>query len=185
MEQIITEVHKRIQSADAEYYAVGKALMKLDRPSVLAAFGVGTFDAFLDAHVIPSATAHRYMSVAKHYPEVTALKLGVHKAYHLAQYAKVARTRATPAQLAERDSAIGKERRRVSTLTAADIQAMVRSKRGTEAKAALPKPTRLETRTARAVARQVEALLGVDATVRVNKKKDLVRLEMRLSELLE
>ena len=35
----ISRIKKRLRSADAEYYAVGKELASLDRPAVLSAFG--------------------------------------------------------------------------------------------------------------------------------------------------
>ena len=141
----IKAIQKRLKSADAEYYAVGKALATLDKAGVLAAFDATNFDAFLDAHVMPHATAQRYMTVAKAYTEVAALRLGVEKAFHLVQYATVMDTRLSAAQLAQRDSAIG---------------------------------------TPKAAARRVEEALGVDATVRVDKKRGLVKLEIRLSDLL-
>lgn len=182
--KIIKTVRKRLRSADAEYYAVGKALSKLDRPEVLAAFDAPNFDAFLDAHVMPHGTAQRYMTVAQTYSEVAALRLGVEKAFHLVQYAAVWDTRLSAAQLAQRDAAIGSPPRKVSTLSAADVANLVRMKKLGAARAALPKATRADTRAAQAAARQVEEALGVDARVRVDKKRDLVKLEFRLSELL-
>lgn len=182
--KVIKAVHKRLRSADAEYYAVGEALSGLDRPEVLTAFGAANFDAFLDAHVMPHATAQRYMTVAKAYSEVAALRLGVEKAFHLVQYASVWNTRLPAAELAQRDSAIGTPRRKVSTLSATDIANLVRMKKLGAARAALPKATRADTRAAQAAARQVEEVLSVDARVRVDKKRDLVKLEIRLSELL-
>lgn len=113
-----------------------------------------------------------------------ALRLGVEKAFHLVQHAAAWNTRLTPAQLAQRDAGIGSPRRKVSTLSAADIANLVRMKKLGAAKAALPKATRADTRAAQAAARQVEEALGVDARVRVDKKRDLVKLELRLSELL-
>ncbi|MFT5353053.1 MAG: hypothetical protein ACI9KE_000250 [Polyangiales bacterium] len=180
----IKAIRKRLRSADAEYYAVGKALAGLDRPEVLAAFDAANFDAFLDAHVMPHATAQRYMTVTKSYSEVVALRLGVEKAFHLVQYASLWDTRLSAAQLAQRDAAIGSPGRKLSTLSAADIATLVRMKKLGTARAALPKATRADTRAAQVAARQVEEVLGVDARVRVDKKRDLVKLEIRLSELL-
>ncbi|MFT5357628.1 MAG: hypothetical protein ACI9KE_004865 [Polyangiales bacterium] len=180
----IARIRKGIRSADKHFYAVGRELAKLDRPAVFAEFGERNFRAFLDAHVMPSHTAQRYMSVAKEYDEGDALRLGVSKAFHLQQYASVAKTRIGAAVLARRDAKLGTPPRRISELRGVDIQNMVRTLKLGAARAAKPKATKRETRVARETLQAIEELLGVDARVRVNKGRDLVRLELKLSDLL-
>lgn len=180
----IARIHKGIRSADKHFYAVGKELLTLDRPAVLAAYGESTFRAFLNAHVMPAHTAMRYTRVASAYDEDLALRLGVSKAFHLHQYADASKTRASAAALARRDAKIGTPPTKISELSAVDIQNMVRALKLGAARAAKPKATRREARVAQEAVRAVEALLGVDARVRVNKGRDVVRLELKLSDLL-
>lgn len=180
----IARIQKGIRSADKHFYAVGKELLKLDRPAVIAAYGERTFRGFVDAHVMPSHTAQRYMSVAKAFDEDLALRLGVTKAFHLYQYASIAKTRASAAALARRDAKIGTPPTKISDLRGVDIQNMVRALKLGAARAAKPKATKRETRVAQETVRAIEELLGVDARVRVNKGRDLVRLEVKLSDLL-
>lgn len=96
--------HARIAEAEAAFYAVGTMLLGLGRPEVLGAFGAKTFAAFLDAHVMPAATANRYMTVAREFEADQAAELGVLKAFHLVQYARVARTRFRASVFATRGS---------------------------------------------------------------------------------
>lgn len=180
----ISRIKKRLRSADAEYYAVGKELASLDRPAVLSAYGVPNFEAFVARHVMPAATAHRYMAVAREYPEVLALRLGIEKAFHLVQYVRVAKLRRSAKVIAQSDAKIGSPPRALSTLSATDIAGMVQVLKMGAGRAALPKPTRQETRVAQQTVRSIEAHLGVDARMRVNKAKDLVRIDLKLSELL-
>lgn len=180
----ISRIKKRLRSADAEYYAVGKELATLDRPAVLRAYGEPNFEAFVAKHVMPAATAHRYMAVAKEYPEVLALRLGIEKAFHLVQYVRVAKLRRSAKVIARSDGKIGSPPRALSTLSAADIAGMVQAAKMGAGRAALPKATRRETRVAQETARSIEEHLGVDARMRVNKAKDLVRIDLKLSELL-
>ncbi len=58
------------------------------------------------------------MTVAREFEAEPAAALGVVKAFHLVQYARVARTRFRASVLAERDAKIGKPARRISTMTA-------------------------------------------------------------------
>ena len=163
---------------------MGKELIALDRTEVIQAFGARDFAAFLNAEVMPAATAHRYMTVAKEYPEVLALRLGIEKAFHLVQYVRIAKLRRTAKVIARTDGKLGSPPRALSTLSATDIAAMVQVLKMGAGRAALPKATRHETRVARETARSIEEHLGVDARMRVNKAKDLVRIDLKLSELL-
>ncbi len=184
VEAEIARIRERVAIAEAEFYAVGKALLELDRPEVLAAFGVPSFKAFLDAHVMPAVTAHRYMTVAREYDAAQAAELGVLKAFHLVQYAQVTRSSLTAATLARRDSRIGRPPRRISTLSATEVADAVRQQKMDAGRAALPAPTRDERRAAKAFVTRVETELGVDATMRIDKKRGVLRLEVKLSELL-
>ncbi|MEM9865609.1 MAG: hypothetical protein AAF938_28640 [Myxococcota bacterium] len=170
---------------EAEFYAVGQALRKLDRPEVPAAFGHATFRAFVEAEVMGFHRAHRYMTVAEAYTKRSALSLGVEKAFHLVQYARVMNTRTSAQAMAERDARIGSNRERVSELTAVDVQNLVRAGRLRAAQEARPKVTHRERRVAAKLGRAFEERFGVDATVRVDKKRDVVRIEVRLADLLE
>ena len=172
----------KLRSVESEFYSIGSALRKLDTPGVLTAFGHSTFRAFVDAEVMSYDRAYRYMVVADSYPKAAALSLGVEKAFHLVQYAKVAKTRSTARTLAEKDSRIGTARRRVSELSAGEVQNLVRVLKMTQAKAEKPKPTTLEKRAAAELRRDFEERFGVDATVRVDKGRDMVRIELKLSE---
>ncbi|MEM7605920.1 MAG: hypothetical protein AAF411_11250 [Myxococcota bacterium] len=161
------------------------ALRKLDRPEVVAAFGHTTFRAFVEAEVMGFQRAQRYMAVAAAYTKRSAVSLGVEKAFHLVQYARFAETRAPAQALADRDARIGSNRERVSELTALEVQNLVRAARLRAAQAAQARVTTRERRVAAKLGRQFEERFGVDATVRVDKKRELVRIEVRLADLLE
>lgn len=175
---------QKLRSVESEFYAVGTALRKLDRPEVIATFGYPTFRAFVDAEVMPYDKAYRYMTIAGAYPKRVALSLGVEKGFHLVQYAKVAETLVTARQLVEQDSRIGTGGRRVSQLTAGDVQNLVRVMKMSAAKAEVPKATRVEKRAVRSLVSQFEDRFGVDASARIDKKKGVVRLEIKLADLI-
>lgn len=185
VEAEIARIHQRIAAAEAEFYAVGQMLLALDRTEVLATFGAPTFDAFLDAHVMPAVTAHRYMTVAREFEPEQAAALGVEKAFHLVQYARVARTRFRAAVLAKRDVRLGKPGKRVSAMSATEIADAVRQAKMNAGRAATPKPTRREHRAAKELVTQFEERFGVDATMRIDKKRGVLRLEVKLSDLLD
>ncbi|MEM6731974.1 MAG: hypothetical protein AAF658_10485 [Myxococcota bacterium] len=107
------------------------------------------------------------------------------KPFHLVQYARVMNTRTSAQAMAERDARIGSNRERVSELTALEVQNLVRAGRLRAAQEARPKVTHRERRVAAKLGRAFEERFGVDATVRVDKKRDVVRIEVRLADLLE
>lgn len=185
VEREVAEIHAQIAAAEAAFYRVGTMLIGLDRPEVLTAFGVRSFAAFLDAHVMPSATANRYMTVAREFEAEPAAALGVVKAFHLVQYARVARTRFRASALAARDAKIGKPAQRISAMTAAEVADAVRQVKMDAGRAALPRPSRLEQRAAKRLVSEFEARFGMDATMRIDKKRGVLRLEVKLSDLME
>jgi hypothetical protein len=135
--------------------------------------------------VMPYERAHRYMLVADSYPKQVAMMLGVGKAFHLVQYTKVTATRATARVLAEQNRAIGPGRVRVSELSATDVQNLVRVAKMSAAKEAMPKPTTAEKKAALTLGEQFEERFGVDARVKVDKARDTIRIEVRLSDWME
>lgn len=181
----IDRIHQRIAAAEAEFYAVGQMLLALDRPEVLAAFGAPTFDAFLDAHVMSATTAHRYMTVAREFAGDQAAALGVEKAFHLVQYARVAKTRFRASVLAKRDAKIGKPAKRISALSATEVADAVRRQKMDAGRAATPKASSRERRAAKQLVAQFEDRFGLDAVMRIDKKRGVLRLEVKLSDLLE
>ena len=185
VEREVARIHTRIAEAEAAFYAVGTMLLGLDRPEVLAAFGATTFAAFLDAHVMPAATANRYMSVAREFEAEQAAELGVLKAFHLVQYARVARTRVRAAALAKRDARIGKPARRLSSMTAAEVADAVRQVKMDAGRAAVPKASSRERRAAQRLVSQFEERFGMDASMRIDKKRGVLRLEVKLRDLVE
>lgn len=180
--KLIKRLVARVRAVDAEFYSIGKELLALDTPEVLTVFGHSTFREFVDARVMSYDRAYRFMVVAEAYPKSMALSLGVEKGFHLVQYAEVARARFTARDLAERDSRLGASRRRVSELSARDVQNLVRVAKMTRARAAKPRPTTREKRAVSRLGREFEERFGVDATVRVDKARDVVRIEVKLSE---
>ena len=185
VEREVGRIHEQIATAERAFYTVGTMLLRLDRPEVLTAYEAKSFAAFLDAHVMPAATANRYMTVARELGADQATALGVLKAFHLVQYARVARTRLRAAALAERDARIGKPARRISAMTAAEVADAVRRVKMDAGRAAVPKATRLEQRAARRLVSQFEERFGMDATMRIDKKRGVLRLEVKLSDLFE
>ncbi len=185
VEAEVRQIRERLTLVEAEFYAIGKQLLALDRPEVLAAFGVKTFDQFLDAHVMPAGSAHRYMTVAREYDAAQAAELGVTKAYHLVQYARLAATPFRASVLARRDVKIGLPKRPISTLTAVDVADAVRRLKMDQGKAAIPKPSTRERSAAKRLVAQFEDRFGLDATMRIDKKRGVLRLEVKLSELVE
>ena len=185
LEREVARIRARIARAEAEFYAVGKMLLGLDRPEVLAAFEAKSFAAFLDAHVMPAGTANRYMTVAREFEADQAAALGVLKGFHLVQYARVAPTRLRAAVLAKRDAKIGKPARRLSTMTAAEVADAVRQVKMDAGRAALPRATVKERRAAQRLVTEFEERFGMDATMRIDKKRGVLRLEVKLSDLVE
>ena len=185
IEKTIVAIKQRIERVDAEFHAIGRELASLDRPAVFAAFGVPNFRAFLDAFVMPAASAYRFIAVATEFDEPLAVQLGVEKAYQLTRYVEVAKIGMRASLLATSDRAIGTPKRRVSEMTARDIENLVRTQTLQKARAAIPRPTPRDRKAARAFAKRIETDYGVDATVRVDKKRGVVRVEVKLSDLLE
>ena len=178
-------IRSGMAKGSAEFHAVGTELLALDRPEVLVTFGVQTFAAFLDAHVMPSGTANRYMTVAREYAAEQVAQLGVLKAFHLVQYAQVAKTRFRASVLATRDAKIGMPPRALSTMTADEVAAAVRMQKMTVGRAKVPRATSKERRAAKQFVAQLEERFGLDATMRIDKKRGVLRLEVKLSDLLE
>ncbi|MBO6940920.1 MAG: hypothetical protein JJ863_38450 [Deltaproteobacteria bacterium] len=181
----IRRIHQQIAKAEAAFHAAGEMLLALDRPDVLAAFGAKTFNQFLDEHVMPSGTAHRYMTVAREFERDQAVELGVSKAYHLVQYATIAKTRSRASALATRDAKIGKPGKRISAMSAAEVADAVRREKMDAGRAAVAKATTRERKAAKALVAQFEERFGMDATMRIDKKRGVLRLEVKLSDLLE
>lgn len=185
IEKTIAVIKQRVARVDAEFHAIGRELASLDRPAVFAAFGVPTFRAFLDAHVMPAASAYRFIAVAREFDEPLAIQLGVEKAYQLTRYVEVANVGIRPRVLAKNDRRIGTPKRRISQMTASDIENLVRTQTLQTARAAIPKATARDRRAAQDFVKRIEVDYGVDATVRVDKKRGVVRVEVKLSDLLE
>ena len=185
IEKTIAAIKQRIERVEAEFHAIGRELASLDRPAVFAAFGVPNFRAFLDAHVMPANSAYRFIAVAREFDEPLAVQLGVEKAYQLTRYVEVAKVGMRASLLAESDRAIGTPKRRISQMTARDIENLVRTQTLQTARAAAPRPTARDRKAAHNFAKRIEADYGVDATVRVDKKRGVVRVEVRLTDLLE
>ena len=185
VEGAVSRIRSRMAVGESEFHAVGVELLALDRPEVMAAFGARTFNEFLDAHVMPSASAHRYMTVAGEFSAAQVATLGVLKAFHLVQYARVAATPFRASVLATRDVKIGKPARRLSLLSASEVADAVRMQKMTAGRAAVPKASREERRVAQQVVKQFEERFGVDAKMRIDTKRGVLRLEVKLSDLME
>lgn len=181
----IARIHQHIAEAEAAFHAAGEMLLALDRPEVLAAFGAPTFDHFLAAHVMPVARAHRYMTVAREFERDQAAELGVTKAFHLVQYAHVTKTRFRASVLAKRDAKIGKPAKRISAMSAAEVADAVRLHKMDAGRAKVAKATTRERKAAKQLVAQFEERFGMDATMRIDKKRGVLRLEVKLSDLLE
>ena len=182
VKKVIKGLTKRLKDGETNFYAMGKELRALDRPEVWTAFGEPSFRAFVQAHVMSYERAHLYMLVADSYPQQVAIMLGVNKAFHLVQYAKVAKTQMTARKLAEDNRKIGPGRVPVSELSAADVQTLVRLTKMGAAKASKAKPTSAEKKAAVTLAKQFEERFGMDARVKVDKTRDLIRIEVKLSD---
>lgn len=180
--QRIKRIQKRFRAADAEFYAIGKELNALNTPAVLSAFDVTTFEAFVEAEVMSYSTAKRFCRVAREFPKALALRLGVEKAYHLARYVEAAGLRSSAAALARDDKKLSGSR--ISELSAVELDNMVRMLRLQSASAQRPRASTKEKRRARDAADRIGDLLGLDAKVRVNKARDQVRVDLKLSELM-
>ncbi|MFT5355991.1 MAG: hypothetical protein ACI9KE_003213 [Polyangiales bacterium] len=178
----IQRIQKRFRAAEAEFYAIGKELNALNTPAVLAEFNVTSFEAFVEAEVMSYSTAKRFCRVAREFPKPLALRLGVQKAYHLARYVEAAGLRSSAATLARADAKLGDAP--ISKLSALELDNMVRMLRLQTAITQKPRASTKERRRARDVADRIGDLLGVDAKVRVNKGRDQVRVELKLSELM-
>lgn len=174
--KVIARIRKRATKVDAEFFAMGQELLSLDRPAVLEAFGAATFHAFLAEHVMPVSTATRLMTVAREFSEPVAKSLGIEKAFHLTQYAKAATARTKAEKLATRDTRIGSPPRRVSAMTADDVAAAVRTLKMASGRAAIPKVTRGDRRLSKRLVSDFEERYGVNATVRVDKKRGKVHV---------
>lgn len=60
----IAAIREAKASSDADYYAIGKALIKLRRPAIWKLYATTTFREFLDDHVMPHNTADRLIATA-------------------------------------------------------------------------------------------------------------------------
>lgn len=184
-DKVLARIRKRLEKIDLEFHAVGRELAGLDRREVFEAFGVPTFRAFLEAHVMPASSAYRYITVAREYEPDLAKELGVTKAYALAQYASTAGLRDSPRVLAANDRRIGNHGRRVSELTVRELETMTRLATMQTARASIPKATRRETKAVRELTAQFEDRFGLDAKTRIDKKRGVLRIEVKLSDLLD
>ena len=72
----------------------------------------------------------------------------------------------------------------MSELSAGEIQNLVRVAKMTRGREAKPRPTTREQQAVRRLGREFEERFGIDATVRVDKARDVVRIEVKLSEWL-
>ena len=185
VEGAVGRIRKQMAAGTAEFHAVGMELLALDRPEVLAAFGAPTFAAFLDKHVMPAGTANRYMTVAREFSVAQVSELGVLKAFHLVQYARVAATPFRASVLAKRNVKIGTPARPISMLTAEQVADAVRMQKMTEGRAAVPRATAKQRRAATELVAQFEERFGVDAKMRIDTKRGVIRLEVKLSDLME
>lgn len=181
----VTKLLGRVRNAEAEFYLIGAELTKLDAPAAFGALGYSSFREFVEAEVISYDRAYRYMTVAAAYPKAVAVSLGVEKGFHLVQYTRVAKTRQSAKALVARDARLGADGERVSELSGVEMAELVKGARLGEAKAAAPKASSREKKAAQQLGFQFEERFGVDARVRVDKKRDLVRIEISLSEFME
>lgn len=97
----------------------------------------------------------------------------------------LAKTRHSAKALVARDARLGADGEKVSELSGVEMAKLVQGVRLGEAKAAAPKASSGEKKAAVQLGLQFERRYGVDARVRVDKKRDLVRIEISLSEWME
>lgn len=176
----VSAARKKVRVATEAFYDVGTQLNAWKKSKSWRALGNDNFKSFVRAHVMPYSTAARLMGIAATYPKAMATKLGIEKANQLRLYAKLVDS---PAKvLAQRDAKLGNPGRRISELSAQDIEGLVAGLRMSAARSAAPKVTRDDKRVARIVGRRFEAELGVDMDVRIDKKRNKLCLELDLDQ---
>lgn len=180
-EAIIEDLRARYRKAESEFYAIGKALIELNRSEVLALYQAKSFEQFVSTHVLPYRTAARFIRVAREYDAETAQMLGVEKAYQLARRAE--QMKQSPQALAKRNAKLAGKR--ISKLSAREIEDMVSAAAMQAAKKKRPTPTEAEKKSVSAFRKDLVAYFEMQTKVTIDAKDRMVLIAVPLDEVLE
>ena len=182
----IASIRDAMADVDAQYYAIGKALIALRKPEIWKLYAAETFREFLDDNVMPHSTAERMITIAESYPKTLALTIGLERSFQLARLARIdPDIKASPAQLWKQNPTLGDKR--VRQQSAADLERLARAAvlKKRLAKAGKPPATRRDDKEAVEWFRGafLEAFEDLDADIRFNPRKRTVRIEFHVEGL--
>lgn len=181
----VSRLKKRYAKMEGTFYDMGKELADLDKPSVLALYGARSFSEFLEAHIMPYRTARRWIDVSTHYPKSMALRLGIHRGFHLLRYVEVAGLEESAKQLARRDAHIGSPPKAISAYTTRELAALVSVERMRAGQTKVPKASRRHKSAVAKFKRDFEERYGFAHKSRLNMKRGVLEIEVPLDELLD
>lgn len=189
----IAAIREAKANTDAEYYAVGKALLKLRTPAIWKTlYAAASFREFLDDYVMPHTTADRLMMIAQSYTKALALQIGLERSFQLARLAEAdPKVKVSPTQLWRQNPK--RNGKRVQAMSAADMQRLVAlinlQKRLAKAKAKAKAQAKAEPDDETVVAEFetefVEAFGDLGAKIRFNPKNRHVLIDFHVDGLYE
>lgn len=142
VDQQLAEIAARLENVDTEYWEIGQALVALDTPEVWTAYGLRSYRAFLDEHVMPFSTARRLITVAKRYTKAIAKQIGLERGWQLDRLARIdPKIKRSPQQLWQRNTKLGSKKKPVRQMTGPEIEALVRGAQLRSAKTNIRKPS--------------------------------------------
>lgn len=183
VEQTIATIHEQLRLSNARYWDVGKALLSLRKPEIWQLYAETTYRGFLEEHVMPYSTARRMLTVAETYPKEMAEEIGHERGYQLARLARAdVRIKKNARQLWATNAKLSGKR--VRSMSAAEIERLVRGALLRSGKTKRPEPTEEEAEAYSALQAKFAARLELEAEFDLDLKNRTVRIELSLDDLL-
>ena len=186
-DRAIADIRSRLSVAEKTYYDIGRALLSLRDPEIWKLYAETSYKGFLNAQVMPYSTALRMVTVAEAYPKAVALQIGQERGFQLARLAhhepKFKKKNVKPADLWTQNAKLGKKR--VQSMTGAEIATLVQlAIARTKATRSKPSASSEEQEVYEGLIEDWDSLLGHQADFELDVKKGVVRIEVKISELL-
>ena len=169
--QRVADVREGYRAVQAGAYAIGKELVSLKKQRAQRRFKLPTFQQLVTEEMkIPYRTAARYMRVARHFKEETAVEHGISKCEQVIRlHAVLADKRKygrNPSVMLSRNPRFGKGAgKTLKRMTAKEVEALVRAIELRKAAALVPAPTPLQTRMLARLRKEFEGI-GLAARTR-------------------
>ena len=185
VDEVLETIAARMERVDTEYHEIGRALLTLDRPDVWRdTYGLRSFAAFIEKKLMPYSTARRLLVVAKKYSKAIAAQIGLERGYQLHRLTENdPQIRRSAQQLWTANIPLGPKgkKKKVRTMSAAEIASLVQQAILQAGRSRSPSPTPAMKKSARAY----KKARPYDTRLRFDMKNQDVVIRISIEDFLE